>query len=81
MIYDKVFDALRKTLNFSVLLSNPSDEEWGVRRWDDDRGTWHWTGMVGQLLREEADVSIAGLTITSERQEAIDFTVGIVPVG
>ena len=42
---------------------------WGVRL--PHNGSW--TGMMGQLERGEADLSIAGFTITMERAEAVDF--------
>ncbi len=54
---------------------HPSDGEWGRRRVGED-GSEVWTGMVGQLRSGEADVCGASLTVTAERSEAIDFTVG-----
>ncbi len=77
--YVQVFASLESVLNFSVVLTSPEDEEWGVRRRGED-GRWYFSGMVGQLAAGEADVSIGGLTINAERQEAVDFTVGIVQV-
>jgi len=45
----------------------------------DDYGTafenGSWSGMVGQLLRNEADVAAAPLTVNEERKMVIDFTV------
>ncbi|KAK7065440.1 Glutamate receptor 2, partial [Halocaridina rubra] len=36
---------------------------------DDD-----WDGIVGELVRKEVDMAIAPLTITSMREQVIDFT-------
>lgn len=33
-----------------------------------------WTGMIGDLIDNNADLAITDLTITSERAEAVDFT-------
>ncbi|CAH1647577.1 unnamed protein product [Spodoptera littoralis] len=33
-----------------------------------------WDGMVGELLRKEADIAIAPLTVTLEREAVIDFS-------
>uniref|UniRef100_A0A4W6CUZ2 Glutamate receptor n=1 Tax=Lates calcarifer TaxID=8187 RepID=A0A4W6CUZ2_LATCA len=32
-----------------------------------------WTGMVGELISRKADLAVAGLTITAEREKVIDF--------
>jgi ABC-type amino acid transport substrate-binding protein len=33
-----------------------------------------WNGMIGELVRHEVDLAIAPLTITSERESAVDFS-------
>ena len=33
-----------------------------------------WTGMIGELVRHEADLAVAPLTITSQRESAVDFS-------
>ena len=33
-----------------------------------------WNGMVGELVRHEADLAIAPLTITSQRESVVDFS-------
>ncbi|XP_048417579.1 probable glutamate receptor isoform X1 [Stegostoma tigrinum] len=40
-----------------------------------------WTGMLGELMAEEADVAIAPLTITMERERAFSFTRPFMSVG
>ena len=39
-----------------------------------------WTGLVGMLKREEADISPALFTVTSEREDVVDFLVGVAMV-
>ncbi|XP_041061876.1 probable glutamate receptor [Carcharodon carcharias] len=40
-----------------------------------------WTGMLGELMSEEADIAIAPLTITREREKAFGFTRPFMSVG
>ncbi|XP_054165470.1 glutamate receptor 1-like [Oppia nitens] len=40
-----------------------------------------WNGMVGELIRHEADMAIAPLTITSARERVIDFTKPFMSLG
>ena len=80
----QIFGSIQRSLNFTVVLSRPPDNEWGVRQGqsgaDGTPSSWSWTGMVGQLARKEVDVCVAGLTIDARRQAVIDFTIGIVQV-
>ncbi|CAH2005351.1 unnamed protein product [Acanthoscelides obtectus] len=39
-----------------------------------DNKTGKWTGIIGDLIDGRADLAIADLTITLEREEAVDFT-------
>ena len=32
-----------------------------------------WSGLVGDLVKGEIDIAVAGMTMTSEREEVIDF--------
>ena len=32
-----------------------------------------WSGLVGDLISGEIDISVATLTMTTEREEVIDF--------
>ncbi|XP_029165094.1 glutamate receptor ionotropic, kainate 2-like isoform X2 [Nylanderia fulva] len=36
--------------------------------------TGKWSGMLGKLMNDEADMAISDLTITSERESVVDFT-------
>ncbi|XP_045509956.1 glutamate receptor 1-like [Colias croceus] len=33
-----------------------------------------WDGIIGELVRKEADLSISSLTVTVDREEAVDFS-------
>ncbi len=33
-----------------------------------------WNGMIGELVRNEADLAVAPLTITSQRESVVDFS-------
>uniref|UniRef100_X2AX36 Glutamate receptor n=1 Tax=Capitella teleta TaxID=283909 RepID=X2AX36_CAPTE len=44
-----------------------------------ENGTWN--GMVGELIRHEADLAIAPLTITSGREKVIDFSKPFMSLG
>ncbi len=77
------FAVLQVDLNFTSRLVLPEDGEWGVRRCPEEgngtSGGCFWSGMVGQLEKKEVDVCIAGLSMTLERNEAIDYTIGMAP--
>lgn len=40
-----------------------------------------WDGIVGELIRREADIAIASMTITSERERVIDFSKPFMSLG
>ncbi len=35
-----------------------------------DNGTGRWSGIIGDLVNGEIDIAVAGMTMTSEREEA-----------
>lgn len=40
-----------------------------------------WNGVVGELIRHEADIAVAPLTITSQRERAIEFSMPFMDIG
>ncbi|XP_078498596.1 glutamate receptor U1-like [Lissotriton helveticus] len=60
---------LAKKLGFSFTLSVVKDGRYGAM---DPAG--NWTGMIGEVVRKEADLAMAPLTITAARERVIDFT-------
>jgi glutamate receptor, ionotropic, invertebrate len=67
---------LSEILDFSYELRLVKDNKFGNRDADG-----HWNGIVGELIRGESDISIAPLTISSERERAIEFTTPFMNIG
>jgi glutamate receptor, ionotropic, invertebrate len=41
----------------------------------------NWDGIVGELLRHEADIAVAPLTISSQRERVIEFSMPFMNIG
>ncbi|KAL0994606.1 hypothetical protein UPYG_G00124760 [Umbra pygmaea] len=67
---------LAQLLHFSYRLQLVTDGLYGAM---EVNGTW--TGMVGELIARKADLAVAGLTITSEREKVIDFSKPFMTLG
>nr|UEN71272.1 ionotropic receptor 3 [Gregopimpla kuwanae] len=59
---------LSEEMNFEYDLVIPTDRSFGNKL-----PNGKWTGLVGDLARGETDIALAALTMTSEREEVIDF--------
>ena len=64
---------LATKLNFTIKLMPSKDGKWGTK---DSNGTWN--GMIGMLIKHQADMAGASLTITKERAQVITFGMGLV---
>ncbi len=73
-----VLGTLQTVMNISVTNVRPPDGQFGAPK-THPNGSVTWTGVIGELVERRADFSMAGLTVNSERGQAIDFTVGILP--
>ncbi|XP_021944932.2 glutamate receptor ionotropic, delta-1-like [Folsomia candida] len=62
-------NAIRDKYNFSMQIFLPYDGNWGAQT---ENGSWN--GMVGQVLRGEADVGVAGFSVTLQRSQVIAFS-------
>ncbi|XP_015914837.2 glutamate receptor U1-like [Parasteatoda tepidariorum] len=60
---------LSQGINFEYEILALSDESYGIK---DTFG--NWTGMVGMLARNEADMAISLIGITEERSTVVDFS-------
>ncbi len=60
---------LSEIVGFDYELTLVKDGKFGAK---DNHG--NWSGIIGDLVRHDADISIASLTITKERRKAIQFT-------
>jgi len=72
-------DLVKKIANFvgfEYEIRPVKDGKYGAK---DDNGTWN--GMVGELVRHEADLAVAPLTITSVRERVIDFSKPFMSLG
>ncbi|KAK8405662.1 hypothetical protein O3P69_001863 [Scylla paramamosain] len=63
----RMLDTVAEILNFTYVVRPPKDEQWGTKV------DGVWTGMVGTLEAEEADVSMM-LFWSFARKQVIDFT-------
>ncbi|UYV60187.1 GRIA2 [Cordylochernes scorpioides] len=71
-------DLIAETLMINYTLKLVNDSKYGGL---DSRAKAGWNGMVGELIRKEADIAIAPLTITSARERVIDFTKPFMSLG
>lgn len=58
---------------YSLWLSPPGYEYGAIER-DNATGKQRWTGLIGELVEERADLIAAPLTINPERAQVMDFS-------
>ncbi|CAG2062975.1 unnamed protein product, partial [Timema podura] len=61
---------LERVLNFTSEFVSLSDISWGV-----PLSNGSWTGLVGAVQRNQIDVVVALLTLSSQRSEVADFSI------
>ncbi|XP_020297365.1 glutamate receptor 1 isoform X5 [Pseudomyrmex gracilis] len=71
-------DMIAKKLGISYELRIVKDQKYGTENIDVPGG---WDGMIGELIRKEADIAIGPLTITSERERVVDFSKPFMSLG
>lgn len=71
-----LIDELSKILQFKYTFQLVKDKAYGVKNQNGE-----WNGMIGEIMRGEADLAVADLTITSKREEAVDFTLPFMNTG
>ena len=64
-----IIRALSQGLGVMLKVIIAEDDVFGVKKPDGS-----WTGIMGMLVRNEADISSSGITITNERAEVVNFT-------
>ncbi|CAM1305345.1 Uncharacterised protein g4013 [Pycnogonum litorale] len=72
-----VIDAISRILKFKYEIHINEDRKPGTM----DKVTKKWDGMMGELLNGKADLAMGDLTITYEREEAVDFTMPFMNLG
>lgn len=68
---------ISRVLGFNYTIRLTPDGQYGSQ----NRDTKEWNGMIGELLNQKADLAIADLTITYEREQAVDFTMPFMNLG
>ncbi|XP_049802382.1 glutamate receptor ionotropic, kainate 2-like isoform X1 [Schistocerca nitens] len=68
---------IAEILNFTFEFKLAPDGKYGGV----DEKTGNWNGLVGELMAGRADLAICDLTITQERQSAVDFTMPFMTLG
>ncbi|GFQ93706.1 glutamate receptor 1 [Trichonephila clavata] len=71
-------DLIADHLKINYVLRLVNDSAYGGQ---DPNSPVGWNGMVGELIKKEADIAIAPLTITSARERVIDFTKPFMSLG
>ncbi|ODM98791.1 Glutamate receptor 1, partial [Orchesella cincta] len=73
-----LMDEISKQLNFTYEIKLSMDGRHGSENPNAQAG---WDGMVGELIREEADIAITPLSITAERERVIEFSKPYITTG
>uniref|UniRef100_A0A914WHL9 Uncharacterized protein n=1 Tax=Plectus sambesii TaxID=2011161 RepID=A0A914WHL9_9BILA len=68
---------LSRDLGFTFTIHEVKDKKYG----NDISGNGTWDGMVGEILRGEADMAVAPLTVNFKRAEVVDFTKPFLSLG
>ncbi|XP_022247281.1 glutamate receptor ionotropic, kainate 1-like [Limulus polyphemus] len=71
-----LLEELSKRLGFKYKIHQVRDGSHGSKNEHDE-----WNGMIRELINKEADLALADLTITYEREEAVDFTMPFMNLG
>jgi ABC-type amino acid transport substrate-binding protein len=71
---------LSKLVNFKYKWREVADKKYGSKEVLPN-GTIVWNGMIGEIVRGVADLAIVDLTITAQREEAVDFTLPFMNTG
>lgn len=75
-----VIHELSKIVGFRYIFKEVEDGKYGVKT-THPNGTVTWNGIIGEIVNNVADLAIVDLTITSQREEAVDFTLPFMNTG
>ncbi|CAL8277872.1 unnamed protein product [Boreogadus saida] len=67
---------LSQKLGFTYKVHLVKDQRYGAR---DASGSW--SGMIGEVMRGEADLAVAPLTVTATREQVVDMTTPFMQTG
>ena len=68
---------LGRELNFLFEIHIVKDGQYG----SSNAKTGEWNGMIGEVIRGEADIAVADLAVNSERERVVDFTYPFMSTG
>ncbi|KAH7726269.1 CBN-GLR-5 protein [Aphelenchoides avenae] len=71
-----LLEELSKDLGFTYTIHIVKDSQYG-----NDIGNGSWNGMIGEILRREADMVVAPFTANFRRAEVVDFTKPFLSLG
>lgn len=71
---------LSRIVGFKYRFKEVDDGKYGVSE-TLPNGTERWNGMIGEIISGKADLAIVDLTITSSREQAVDFTLPFMNTG
>ncbi|XP_015522024.2 glutamate receptor ionotropic, kainate 2 [Neodiprion lecontei] len=72
-----IIHELSKLLGFKYIFEVQEDNVYGSK----NSKTGEWNGMIKKIMEDKADLAITDLTITADRQEAVDFTMPFMNLG
>ncbi|CAH1239676.1 GRIK1 [Branchiostoma lanceolatum] len=64
-----LLEELKKTMDFEYILHETPDRKSG-----NALGNGSWDGVIGEITKGNADLATGSLTITSQREDVVDFT-------
>ena len=64
----KILRQLSKDLGFEYTINESVDAHYGVE------ADGKWTGLIGALQRNEADMALQTISVTEDRSKVVDFT-------
>lgn len=68
---------ISKILGFNYTIKLVEDGQYGSY----NKETGEWSGMIGELQSQKADLVVADITITYEREQGVDFTMPFMNLG
>ncbi|XP_040073580.1 glutamate receptor-like [Ixodes scapularis] len=71
----EILTAIARSMRMNYSIAFPTDSFWGLRKPDGN-----WTGIIGMLQRDEADLALSVINPTSEKKDVAVATESIVPI-
>lgn len=72
-----LFEEISRLGEFKYTLRHVADNKFGSI----DPETNTWNGMIGDVVRKDADLAVASITVTEERAKVVDFATEFMDIG